>query len=71
MLPDWELVTPHDMEAERVLAAFGASVGCHTLADRALPAVRWLAQEASRRTGFHLRRTVGSWRVADRVANCC
>lgn len=37
---DWRVETPHDLEAERVAAAFGGYTSCLELVDRTLPAFR-------------------------------
>ncbi len=36
---DWSVTTPHDLEAERVAAAFGGYTSCLELVDRIIPAV--------------------------------
>lgn len=43
---DWTLRTPHDLDAERVLTAFGGTSACVHLADQVVPAARrWLARQ--------------------------
>jgi hypothetical protein len=44
---DWTADTGHDLELERIAAAFGSGLSCVPLVDRVLPAVRqfWLAQQ--------------------------
>jgi hypothetical protein len=69
---DWSLTTPHDLEAERVAAAFGSRVSCLDLAERVVPAVRYLVQARSGRAGFLLKRVRDrSWRVIDHRRGCC
>ena len=38
--PDWTVTTPHDLEAERIAASFGAWTSCVDLVDRVIPAAR-------------------------------
>jgi hypothetical protein len=38
--PDWSVSTPHDLETERVAAAFGGFLSCLELADHTIPAAR-------------------------------
>lgn len=72
MEQDWSLTTPHDLEAERVAAAFGSKVSCLDLAARVVPAVRYLVQARSGRAGFLLKRVRDrSWRVLDHRRGCC
>jgi hypothetical protein len=69
---DWSLTTPHDLDAERVAAAFGPPVSCLDLADRVVPAARDLVQARSRRNGFPLRQLRGGrWAVRDHRPGCC
>ena len=69
--PDWTVETPHDIEAERVAAAFGAEVSCIQLVERLIPAVRRHVQRVSRRALVGLRRVPdGSW-SPDRAAPGC
>ncbi len=46
--PDWSLTTPHDLEAERILAALGGTLSCLTLADVVVPTLRDLVQLSGR-----------------------
>ncbi len=73
LLPDWTLVTPHDLEAERVATAFGGYCSCLVLADRVAPAVRGLVQARARLAPPRLARgTHGTWTVrAPQKAACC
>lgn len=38
--PDWTVTTPHDLESDRVAAAFGAWSSCVVFAERVVPAYR-------------------------------
>ncbi|HRV68211.1 MAG TPA: hypothetical protein P5108_02065 [Marmoricola sp.] len=38
--PDWQVITPHDVEAERIAEAFGGATSCVTHLDRAVEAFR-------------------------------
>lgn len=69
----WSLTTPHDLEAERVAAAFGAYSSCLSLADDVVPAVRAALQMHARRSVPRLKRAVrGTWRALPAVAaRCC
>lgn len=40
--PDWTVVTPHDLDAERVASAFGGWSSCLNFAERVVPAYRRL-----------------------------
>jgi hypothetical protein len=54
---DWSLTTPHDLDAERILAAFGGTLSCITLHDVVVPALRELVQLSARRHLAGVRRT--------------
>lgn len=72
--PDWSVTTPHDLEAERVAAAFGGYTSCVVLADRTVPAFRESVELLTRRSRPALRRDrAGAWRIpADKMLeNCC
>lgn len=71
--PDWTLHTPHDLEAERVAAAFGGYCSCLVLADKVTPAVQALLQARARRVPLSLSRgTRGAWTVrSPHKAPCC
>lgn len=71
--PDWSVSTPHDLEAERVAAAFGGYLSCLHLVDAVLPVVRHTLQQHARRSPPRLRRGArGTWRGRPSVtAGCC
>ena len=71
---DWRVTTRHDLEAERIAAAFGAYTSCLSLVDETVPALRdampWIARATSaapHRHGKH------RWRLpaATYVNGCC
>ena len=71
---DWRVTTPHDLEAERIAAAFGAYTSCIPLMDETVPALRdampWIARATSaapHRHGKH------RWRLPSttHVNGCC
>lgn len=69
---DWALATPHDLEAERVAAAFGGYLSCLDLVDSVVPAVREAVQMHARRSVPRLKRAVrGTWRAVPAVAERC
>jgi hypothetical protein len=69
---DWSLSTPHDLEAERVLAAFGGTVSCIALHDVVVPALHDLVQVSARRHLPRLRRTgAHRWTVAGPTCRRC
>ena len=45
---DWTLTTPHDLDAERVLAALGGSLSCLQLHDVVVPTLRSLVHLSGR-----------------------
>lgn len=69
----WEVATPHDLEAERVAAAFGGFLSCLLLVDKVGPAVREAVQMHARRRVPRIKRAVrGTWRpVASLAGPCC
>jgi len=71
---DWSVTTPHDLEAERVAAAFGGYCSCLELVDRTVPAFRNALGTLSRRvrTGI-VTDSVGSWLLPPglQADNCC
>ena len=72
--PDWAVSTPHDVEAERVAAAFGGYTSCLTLIDKTIPAFRESLALLTRRIRPELRRDVGgAWRLTreDQLKGCC
>lgn len=71
--PEWDIRTPHDLETERVAAAFGSYSSCLRLVDRVAPVVRDLTQLRARRLVPSMRRGPrGTW-TAGRTATapCC
>lgn len=71
--PDWDVHTPHDLDAERVAAAFGSYSSCLRLVDHVVPAVRDLVQLRARRLVPAMRRgSRGTWTTARAAsARCC
>lgn len=68
----WEVGTPHDLEAERVAAAFGGFISCLVLVDHVCPAVREAVQLHARRTVPRIKRAVrGTWRPVPSLAGPC
>lgn len=63
--PDWSIETGHDLVAERVAGAFGASTSCIAIADRGPTALRAAVQLRARRTLVDARRLHGldAWRL--------
>lgn len=57
LTPDWSLVTPHDLEAERILVALGGRLSCIPLNDVVVPALQVLVQLSARRRLPPLTRT--------------
>ncbi|WP_139227807.1 hypothetical protein [Nocardioides alpinus] len=55
--PDWTVRTPHDLEAERVAAAFGGFTSCLELVDKVIPAVQSTLPLLLRRRLARLTRT--------------
>ncbi len=69
---DWSLTTPHDLDAERILAAFGGTLSCIPLNDVVVPALHELVQLSSRRRLAGVRRTDRSrWILARRTCPRC
>lgn len=69
---DWSLTTPHDLDAERVLAAFGGYSSCIHLAERAAPASRDLVQLLARRVLPPIDLAAGGkWLPRQRATGCC
>lgn len=70
--PDWRLLQPHDLDAERVGVALGGSCICVDLADHALPAVRgYVAHRLRLDVAQVAHARDGSWQVGVRVRRCC
>lgn len=70
---DWSVVTPHDMEAERVARAFGGYASCVELVELTIPRLRESLGRVTRRTRPVPRRDRRhQWRVPrDELAGCC
>ncbi len=61
--PDWSITTPHDLEAERIAAAFGSRISCVEL-DTALAAARDGIALRMRRRWYPLRRIgLSHWEI--------
>ena len=72
--PDWSVTTPHDLESERVAAAFGGYTSCLVLVDRTIPAFRESLALLTRRARPALRRNhTGAWLLpsAQQLERCC
>ncbi|MEP7055527.1 MAG: hypothetical protein ABI912_09795 [Actinomycetota bacterium] len=69
---DWSVGTVHDLEAERVAAAFGGYLTCLEYADRVLPAARRCVQARARRGLPAIRlEPLGTWTPRDHFGVCC
>ncbi len=71
---DWSLATPHDLEAERILAALGGSMSCLALADVVVPTLRDLVQLSGRRRLAGVARTGAKrwrWRITSGSCRRC
>ncbi|HOA89567.1 MAG TPA: hypothetical protein PKX10_11015 [Propioniciclava tarda] len=70
--PDWRLLHPHDLDAERVGVALGGQCLCVALADHALPAVRGYLAHRLRLDVAQVAHAVDrSWQIGARVRRCC
>lgn len=69
--PQWDLHTPHDLEAERVARAFGASISCLELEESVIPAARELVNLRTRAVLPGLRRTKQGWGPTKVAKGCC
>lgn len=70
--PGWQLVTPHDLDAERLAVALGGVCTCVDLADRVLPAVAgYVTHRLRRDSAAIVHADDGSWRPAVDVSGCC
>lgn len=68
---DWSVETGHDLELERIAAAFGSKIACVDLADRRLPCVQQLWLHGQRLVPPGIQRTHdGHWAVAEPARNC-
>ncbi|HMM82845.1 MAG TPA: hypothetical protein PJ998_06680 [Terrimesophilobacter sp.] len=71
---DWNVTTPHDLDAERVAAAFGGYTSCLTLVENTIPAFRAMLPILSRHERVSLTRSKnGRWQLppAMQISNCC
>jgi hypothetical protein len=71
---DWTVTTPHDLEAERVAAAFGAYTSCVPLVDVTVPAIHDAMPSICRQHDVAPRRFgARGWRLPTVVqkAGCC
>lgn len=71
---DWTVTTPHDLDAERVAAAFGAYTSCVPLVDATVPAIRDAMPSIRRQHDVAPRRFgARGWRLPTAVqkAGCC
>jgi hypothetical protein len=70
---DWSVSTPHDLDAERVAAAFGGYCSCVELVDHTLPLMYESLARVARRAQPVLRRgKLLEWRVPTReLVACC
>jgi hypothetical protein len=70
---DWALLTPHDLDAERIGAAFGGYLSCLVVADALVPALRrWWGLQARVVLPPVRRAARGTWRpTPSAAASCC
>lgn len=68
--PDWSVGTGHDVEAERIAAAFGSSVTCLNVIDRLIPALRRGLMLRQRLVRPSIQRGKHGWIVTDPVERC-
>ena len=69
---DWQLLTPHNLDAERVAVALGGECPCVDLADRTLPAVRaYIAHRLRLEPAWIVHADNGSWRAILDAVGCC
>ncbi|MDQ1250717.1 MAG: hypothetical protein QG597_5097, partial [Actinomycetota bacterium] len=69
---DWRVDVPHDLEGERVAAAFGGYLSCISLVDHAVPALREWLRRAGRLElpAMTFRGEVDRWTLKDEQP-CC
>ena len=68
---DWTLISPHDLDAERVAAAFGGYVTCLDIEDHALPALREAVGLLTRTEWVDVVHAPGrGWAVGHRLEAC-
>lgn len=71
VFPDWSVNTGHDLELERIAAAFGSKIGCVDLADHRLPCARQVWLNRQRLVPVGIRRSKdGRWEVASPAHGC-
>lgn len=70
--PDWQLITPHNLDAERIAVALGGVCSCVDLVDRGLPAIRGYVNHRLRLKPARIQHTEnGSWIVTLDAVGCC
>jgi hypothetical protein len=68
---EWQVHTPHDLDAERVAQAFGGYLSCLELVDKVVPALAGLVQLVGRRRLPDVRRAGSAdWRIAVPAQGC-
>lgn len=69
---DWQLVTPHNLDAERVAVALGGECPCVDLADRTLPAARaYIVHRLRLEPASIVHAENGSWLATLDAVGCC
>lgn len=69
--PDWSADTGHDLELERIAAAFGSTIACLDLTERRLPCVRQVWLHRQRLVPPGIRRTPqGRWGATAPAPDC-
>lgn len=69
---DWHLITPHDLDAERVAVALGGLCSCVDLADRTFPAARgYVAHRLRLAPAAIVHAADGSWLPLLDAVGCC
>jgi len=69
--PDWTAETGHDLELERIAAAFGSTIACIDLTERRLPCVRQVWLHRQRLVPPGIRRTPqGRWEAIQPARDC-
>lgn len=70
---DWTADVPHDVDAERVVAALGgAAISCVDLLDRDLPAVHaWVKRQLRLELPLLERNRIGGWSSVELSDGCC
>lgn len=72
--PDWSVTTPHDLDSERVAAAFGGYTSCLPLVEQTIPAFRAMLPVLSRQSRIPLwRDSWDDWLLPAswHVPSCC